>query len=249
MTVIEPGLSPDSGFSPAKSWPALLRVCALVLMAMTVLQMLLGGFVGPSLIVLDVLVAVGVLLLRRRPRAGAAVIGGACLLNLLVHAGLLTYILASPESGPVFAATSLNALASLTAVVAAVPTWRATGGRGARVLLIAAGTLAGVSVIASTTLWLTRTQDTARQGDLLLVTDGARVDHQSLETRSGQISILVRNDDSLSPRAFDINALNVHLTVPPSTTRRITFTAPPGRYAFHDEITFTPATTGTLTVR
>jgi hypothetical protein len=109
--------------------------------------------------------------------------------------------------------------------------------------------LAGVSVIASTTLWLTRGQDSARPGDILLVTDGTRVDRPTLEARSGEISVLLRNDDPLSPRAFDINAFDVHLTVPPSTTRRVTFTAQPGRYDFHDEITFTPATSGSLTVR
>ncbi|MFG2074267.1 cupredoxin domain-containing protein [Nonomuraea maritima] len=245
--MIEPGITPDR--AARAGWSGLLRVCALVLMVMTVLQMLLGRFAGPSLIVLDVLVVAGLMLLPRRPRAGAAVIGGSCLLNLLLHSGLLAYLLASPESGPVFAATSLNALASLTAVVAAFPVWSGAAARGVRAVLVAALTLAVVSVAASTTLWLTRAQDTARPGDIALVTDGAQVDRRSLEARTGQVSVLVRNDDALSPRAFDIDTLGVHLTVPPATTRRVTFTAPPGSYAFHDEITFTLATSGTLTVR
>ncbi|GAA4574690.1 cupredoxin domain-containing protein [Planotetraspora kaengkrachanensis] len=253
MTFIEPGLTAAESTPTARGgWPGLLRACVLVLVAMTVLQMLLGRFLGPSLIVLDILVVTGLVLLRHRTRTGVGVIAGACLLNLLVHSGLLVYMLSSPESGPVFAATSLNALASLTGLIAAVPAWRtrrvARAGGRARSVLLAAGVLAGVSVVASTALWLTRDQDTARAGDILLVTDGTRVDRAALEAPAGEISVLLRNDDLFSPRAFDIDALDVHLTVPPSTTRRVTFSAQPGRYAFHDEITFTPATGGSLTV-
>ncbi|WP_146615904.1 hypothetical protein, partial [Nonomuraea aridisoli] len=58
----------------------------------------------------------------------------------------------------------------------------------------------------------------------LVPVDGDAEIRQWPRSPSGAARGRAGNDDVLSPRAFDVDALDVHLTVPPATSRRVTFT-------------------------
>jgi len=61
-------------------------------------------------------------------------------------------------------------------------------------------------------------------------------------------TLVIRNDDTVFPRSFDVDGLGVHVVVPPSTSRRVTVDGEPGSYPFYDAITMTDATSGTVEV-
>lgn len=229
----------------------LLRVAAVTTMVASVGMMLLGRFVGPSLVVLDLAMVIGWWMLRRPGRAGVLVVGLFSLANLVMHGPIFALQLSLPESPASFVAGLVLGLASLLGVAATVPALRgrphlrAAGKdlvlRGGAILLVGAA-------LVSALLFATRTSDPVEPGDLRLTTTGLKFGTHRLSAASGSVTIDVRNDDPIWPRSFDIDALRVHVLVPPSTSRRITFTPAPGTYRFYDNATATAATRGELVV-
>ena len=235
----------------ATSWRQLLRVVAGTTIVASVAMMSLGRFVGPSLVVLALAMAIGWWLLRRSGRAGVLVVGLFSVANLVMHGAIFALQLSLPESPASFLAGLTLGLASLLGVTVAVPAWRGlpylrTAGRD---LVLKGGSVVLIGgALVSALLFATRTSDPVEPGDLRLTTTGLEFATHRLAAAAGSVTVDVRNDDPIWPRSFDIDTLGVHVLVPPATTRRITFTVTPGTYRFYDNATATAATRGTLVV-
>lgn len=233
----------------SRPWESLLRTGCLVVLASAGVLQAVGRFVGPSLVVLMVGVGVALLLLRRAPRAAAVVAGVFCLLNLLIHAGLLFTTAMHPEVLLAHILNVVNILGSLAVVSAVVPAWRRRGAGSAlpgRIVVAGAAVLA-LSTVLSATMYLTRPSVTPAPDDVVVTNDGTVSPAEV--TVSGQDPALVFvNDDPLFPRSFDIDELDIHVALPPNTARRVELPATPGSYEFYDLVTFTDATGGTLTI-
>jgi lysylphosphatidylglycerol synthetase-like protein (DUF2156 family) len=227
----------------------LLRSATFASVAATLLLQATGRFIGPSLVVLAVVQLVGLALLRRRPRPAAATIGITTAAGLVLHLGLILTPLTRPELGLTFM-TTLAAVLANVAVLAAAPlvmlSRTAVSASRWTVRLALVGLALGV--LTGSVLYTTRPQQPPQPGDLVLVTSGTDIYPDALAAPAGVVTVAVRNDDPLSARSFDIDELGVHVLVPAATWRRIQFVAPSGRYRFHDEVTFTDATSGDLLV-
>ncbi len=231
------------------SWITLLRRAAIALAIASVLIMASGRFVGPSLVVLLLGLGGGVAALGRKPRLGAGLLLFFALANFLLHGGLIVFTLRTTDGGVLVALQILGVVAGLGVIVAAVPVLRRrTGDRAPALLSRGAIAVVLVAVVASAAGYLTRPQEEPAADDLRVTTSGLAVDVDQLEAPAGMITIAIRNDDPLFVRSFDINDLDVHVTIPPRTWRRVSFEATAGSYEFHDEITFTADTEGILVV-
>ncbi len=213
-------------------------------------MMALGRFVGPSLVILDLAMLAGLSLLRRKGRSGVAVIGGFSLANLAVHGVIVVLMLSQPESPGTFVLGLAFGLAALLGVGAAVPAWR--GSSSPRRLVVRThlvlGVVLGVALIVSGLLFLTRTDVAPRPGEVSITTTGLSVRDRSPHAAPGPVTIAVHNEDPVWARSFDLPAFDVHMLIPPATTRRVTITPAPGRYPFKDSATATSATSGVLIV-
>lgn len=74
-------------------WAALLRWGAITGVLASIATMTLNRFVGPSMVVLIVVLSIGLWLLRRHQRAGAATIGVVSALDLAFHGPLSLFLL------------------------------------------------------------------------------------------------------------------------------------------------------------
>ncbi|USQ75509.1 cupredoxin domain-containing protein [Ornithinimicrobium cryptoxanthini] len=232
------------------TWRQLFRIgCWTVLVTAGLLQAI-GRFVGPSLVVLMLGMAAALLLLaRQRPRAAAVTAAVICVLDLVLHLGLLIGLLLEPEAFAAFILNLAGLLAVVAVMVAAVPLWR----RSQTATLMPSGLLAGAVVVLvvgsalSATAYLTRVTIVPEAGEVVITNDGqVRPDEVTLPV--GDPTLVFHNDDPLFPRSFDIDALDTHVTLPPNTARRVTLPARPGEYAFYDMVTFTDGTRGTLLI-
>lgn len=231
-------------------WRHVLVLGAATTLASATGMMALGRFVGPSLVVLDVAMLLGLWLLRRPGRSGVVVLAVFSLANLLLHGPIVAIQVGVPEA-PASLVTGIGlGLSSLLVLVGSVPAWGARLGTpgvltGAR---LAVGGVITVALVIGLASFLTRGQEPAQADDLRVTTSGLAVSPQRLETTAGKVTVALHNADPLFPRSFDVDDLDVHLIVPPRTTRRVRFTAVPGSYRFTDFVTATAATSGRLVV-
>ena len=238
------------GAPASHGWPWLLRVAAFTGAAGAVLMQLAGRFVGPSLVVYTVLVLGAALVLPRRPRLSAWTLLLVSALDLALHAFMLGILVEGIELGILYVLTVLGLLTTLLTAVSAVQVlrhgWQPTRAP-IRLLAVAVVTLV-IATAVTTSAYLTRPTVDPGPDEPVLTTTGLRVSDDALVLQADgeSASLVLRNDDWLYPRSFDIDALDVHVVVPPRTGRRVEL--PPGRYEFYDYVTMTDATSGVVTV-
>lgn len=244
---------PPTRSTTTPDWIWLLRVAALTLAVSAVLQQLAGRFFGPSLVAVAVVMTGGAVLARRSPRAVAGTLGAVAVLNLVLHAFMFAILVEGVGMGVVYSLNLLDVLASVLLVAASVPVLRrrptqgsATPGRCAA----AAGVVWLLATVLTVSLYLTRDTVEPAEGEPVLTTTGLRVETDRLVVEAdaaGTGSFVFRNEDPLYPRAFDVDALDLHVVVAPRTSVRIEL--PEGEHEFHDFVTMTDATSGTVVVR
>jgi len=220
-------------------WPALLRWGAITGVLASSATMALNRFVGPSMVVLIVVLLIGLSLLRRRERAGAVTIGVVSALDLAFHGPLTLFLLPIIDYPKGWIPGAIGMVASVVNVTAALATVRSrptTASTAPRMVALAAVTLVMVGSIVSLIAGVTAVDEPVRPGDISLVASGNQFSEQQLSADSGQVTISMTNRDPIM-HTLVIPDLDVVLAVPDGASRRITFAAQPGRYAFHDEIT------------
>lgn len=237
--------------TPGAGWPWLLRASAVTVAATAVAMQAAGRFFGPSFAILALVCLVGVALLPRRQRAAAWAIGVVTLLGLLLHGPMAVAAAVHPEAFLAAILSVAHTVAGILATIAAVAILRRRDGRSrvprrmAVVALVACGLFAAASVAA----YATRDTVVAAEGEAVLVHEGLSVTPTQIELDSQEPTLVVRNDDPLYVRSFDIDELDIHQFIPPRTAVRIALPAEPATYEFYDYLTLTPPTAGTIEVR
>lgn len=235
------------------TWSQLLVLAAASVAAAAVLFQVAGRFFGPSLAVLAVLTGVGAWLARRRVRAAAWLIGSACLLDLALHGGLMLLVAREPGLGLAVVLNAVAVVGSVLAMVASVAVLlpQVGPGRLPRRLAVAGLAAVGLAAVLTTGLYVMRTSVGPTEGEAVVRHSGLAVapTEAVVTVENGSATLVVRNDDWLWPRSFDIDGLDVHELIPPRTAVRIELPPTPGSHPFYDFFTFTPATEGTVVVQ
>jgi plastocyanin len=107
-----------------------------------------------------------------------------------------------------------------------------------------------VALIAGTVAQRSSKSEASQTGDIKLEMRNTAFLQTELSAHSGTIAVAVSNHD-LFWHTFTIDALHVNIDTPIGADRRITFTAPPGRYEFYCRVPGHRAAgmKGTLTVQ
>ena len=228
-----------TGAEQRVGWTALLRWGAITAVLASAATMVLNRFVGPSMLVLIAALLAGLWLLRRHQRAAVVTIGVVSALDLAFHGPLSLFLLPIIDYPKGWIPGTVGMVASIVNVSAAVAAFRSrrtVPTSAPRVVATAAVALVAVGAIVSLIAGVTAADEPVRSGDVALVAVGNRFSDQELSAESGEITVHVTNLDPIM-HTLVIPELDVVLAVPDGSSRRATFTAPPGRYDFHDEIT------------
>jgi Cupredoxin-like domain len=235
-----------------RTWSGLLAVAAGSVAGAAVLSQVAGRFFGPSFAVLAVLTGTGAWLAGRRPRAAAWLVAVACALNLALHGGMLLLVVREPGQGLAVVLDAVNAVGSVLGIVAAVAVLLRRTASGPLPSRLAAAGLAvvGVAAVLTTSLYLARSSVQPADGEAVVRHSGLAVEPSDVVVTAddGSATLVVRNEDWLYPRSFDIDSLDIHEVIPPRTAVRIELPPTPATYSFYDFFTYTPATEGTVVV-
>ena len=228
--------SPEDMDRPQFGWSTLLQwsVVALVVV-IAIINLVVAGQIIPPLVLLGVILIVGLVLLRRRGRAGVILLGIVAALMLLLNAPSIIDALGVPASVADFVVTLAAGLLQATVVVSSVQLLRRAddrpGNDGAKgVAVVAVGVLV-VGVLVSLVARVTLDEPASQEDDLQLVAEDNRFSSEQLEGTSGSVTVFVENKD-VTYHTFTVESLDVDLEVPGGATGRVTFQAEPGSYEF-----------------
>lgn len=212
---------------PSTTWETLLVVTAVVVAAVDVFHFALLGEVILPLAAGVVLTGAGVVLIRRRPRAGVVVLGLTSLALLVGSAPFALPHLPHPESGIDFTVAVTGTAGRVLAIVAAVGAWRqATEATGRRVATVATGLLAATIAVAGVASFVTAGAD-PRGGDVRAEIRSFAFPREVRVARGG--TAFVDNRD-LFRHTFTVAGTDVHAELPPKTGTRLTVDLAPGIY-------------------
>jgi plastocyanin len=233
-----------------RPWVAALRVTSAVVIAATlVVQLLLARSVIPPLLVFEMLFAIGLVVLSRKPSTGIWMVGIVSVLFILGDIPFGGPELAHPNSLPTFATEVAQLGAAIVGVVLAVCAIRRLRPEMSKRILLGAGAVYVVLALTSAVLWVTASDVSARPGDIDLQAKSAKFRAVGdLTANAGTVVVHVDNHDPVRHN-FTIDALHVNVDLPAEKGRRITFTAEPGTYVFHCTVPGHTDMKGSITVR
>ena len=229
MATTEPRADVDAGPSPRPwgVWRRLLVVSVSVVAAYDLVFLALIGEVIPPLLAGAVLTGVGVVLLPRFRRGGAAVLGVTSLLLLVVLLPFVAAHLPHPSSPIDFTHATVALLGRTAAVVAAIGTWReASPALGRRVATLVVALLA-VSLVVSGVAVTTTVSASEIAGDVVAeLTDAAFP--ASLTVPSGG-AVHLDNRDRFR-HTYTVPGTSLDVELPATTAVRFTVDLAPGTY-------------------
>lgn len=232
-------------------WRRLQVIAAAVTIASFVVPMALEGKVEGFLVAMAAPFVIGLVLVRFLPRVAALFLGVVSAATLAFSAPYITEALSHPESATDFVPQTLFTLSMAIATVAAIPAYReprhsAGMAPAPRFIAIAAGVVALVASALSIAAATGVESVAAQPGDETVVTRDFSFAPAKLTAEAGTISVHLTNEDS-TRHTFTIDGVT-DLSVPPSTTQRVTFEAEPGTYRFYCR-PHVPGMDGTLVVQ
>ncbi|TVR22402.1 MAG: hypothetical protein EA387_08810 [Nitriliruptor sp.] len=173
------------------------------------------------------LTLVGIVLVRRRPRAAIVVLGLTSAALLLAGIAFLSSHLAHPGSPIDFLHAVLAIAGRALAVVAAVGAWRGSGASSARRLAAAALGLAGAAVAVSGVATLMTDGEAARDGDIPVAIAGSQFP-EVVAVEQGQTLHLDNQD--VFRHTFTVPDTELDVDLPATTAARAVVDLPPGSY-------------------
>lgn len=221
----------------AWTWRQLLRWTAVASIAVSAFAIVTIG--SGETIVFAVVVAIGLMWLRRPGRGGVIYLGVVQLLLglvVLVLFGLLPEM-AYPASWKVFLIAGGRTVTTAVAVIAAVAALRqgSPGGRAPRTLAAIGGAALLAIVVVGVGARLTVTDDRRQPGDLeLTITSETLFEPRKVSAGAGRISIYVKNDD-VHHGNLTIDGV-VSLDIPAGSAQRATFDLKAGDYRFYSKL-------------
>jgi plastocyanin len=225
---------PITDAPPLTRWRLVLVAAALAQILFEAVIVAVNGSVARPAIVWSALLTIGLVVLRRRRRTGAAILGFVSLAHFATSAAFLAESLVHPESFWDFWLGWSIVLTAGLGLLAAAAVWRREddGSNRARAvslgimgLIVALGIVAGVTSIAYES-------EAAQDEDLALSARNLEFEPANLSADSGEIAVFVDNADSFR-HTFSIDALNVDLEIPGGKATRVEFIAEPGTYEFY----------------
>lgn len=198
-------------------------------------------------IVFAVVVAIGLVWLRRPGRGGVIYLGVIQLLLglvVLILFGLLPEM-AYPASWKVFLIAGGRMVTTAVAVIAAVAALRqgSHGGRAPRTLAAIGGAALLAVVVVGVGAWLTVTGDRRQPGDLeLTITSESLFEPRKVSARAGRLC----QERRCPPRESHIEGV-VSLDIPAGSAQRATFDLEAGDYRFYSKL-FPEELDGTMVV-
>jgi plastocyanin len=231
-------------------WRPVLVAAALAQIMFNVVVMVVNGEVVPPLIVTSAFLTIGLFVLGKRRRAGAAVLGIVSLAHLATSAPFLAEGLVHPESFWDFWLGWSTVLAAALSLLAAVPVWRQQDGGSERARAVSLGTvglIVGLGVVGGAAT-MTYESDSAQSGDIALAASNVEFEPANLRADSGEVAVFVDNVDSFR-HTFSIDALEVDLELPGGKAARVEFSAEPGTYEFYCAVPGHEDMRGELVVR
>jgi plastocyanin len=224
---------PITDARPLPRWRPVLVAAALTQILFEVVFMVVSGEVVRPAIVWSALLTIGLLVLGRHRRAGAALLGFVSLVHFATSAAFLAEGLVHPESfWDFWLGWSIVLTAGLGALAGAAVWRREDGSKRARAvalgimaLIVALGIVGGVATIAYDS-------EAAQDGDIALSARNVQFEPANLIADSGEVAVFVDNDDSFR-HTFSIDALDVDLEMPGGKATRVEFIAEPGTYEFY----------------
>ena len=245
------GHTGDGGADPDvehEAWRQLLFWVGLAdVVAAGAMVVVAGRFYLPVALFVPLFLA-GLVLLVRPGRSGPVTLGGAAILFVLVNLALLAGDLAHPDTFVTFFPAAIGLLAGVVGAIGLagfLRRWpvRATGRVGAAASLLVLVAL-GVGLAATFSV----EDDAPQEGDLAVVAEADEWAPDALTARgAGRVAGSVTSGD-WRRHTFTIDELDVSVELPADTSRRVTFTAPPGEYEFRSSVPGQSEMTGILTV-
>ena len=229
-------------------WPRILSVAAAIVTLWAVIMTVLAGEIIPPIIAFGVLFGVIAVLARRRP--GKGVYWAGIVFTVLAFAGSAPFVIADlshPESGLLFVLSVLQVLAMLTVAVASWAALRSWSGESVLAVVIVPLMVFIIAAGVSVALFLGLEDDLVVEGDVLLTSRSAEWGPETITATSGDLGVFIDNKDPYR-HSFVIEALDVEIELPASTSRRVEFTAPEGTYSIICTVPGHEKMTGTLVV-
>lgn len=171
---------------------------------------------------------VGILLLRRRPRTGIAILGLISVVMLLGSAPGAASHLPHPESAIDFSHAMAGSAGRIIAIVAALGAWRHASTRAARRLAVIALALAAATVAVAATATLVSSGATAAADDLDITVERA-VFPEAIEVDGGTV-LFVDNQDPVR-HTFTVEGTRLDVELPARQGARVPIDLAPGTYA------------------
>ena len=244
MSVLHAADEATESDSGATDWIRLLAWLSVTGATLDVLAMGLTEVI-PPLVVGVILTAAGLVLLRRRPRAGTWMLGIVALLLALTSAPFALPNVPHPESAVSFIHGVGHLLTRAVAVIAAVAALRAVSPRAlAPIRTLALGGLA-VTVVVGIAASLATTSDSLEAGDVAVEVSAAEFP-PVVEVVTGG-AVFVENDDFIR-HTFTVEDEGVSQELPASTGVRIELDLEPGTYQLICEVTGHESMTADLIV-
>ena len=229
--------SPENRRPRGFGWRRLQVAAAFGVVAALLVPMLIQVSFEPFIVAMAAPFVLGLLLILRWPRVGAAWLGVSSLAVLLFSAPFLAEALIHPESLADFVPLVAFAVAALVGTIAAIPSFRQRSepdvvSRPARALAVVAGAMVVAAAVVAIVAFAGIKSVPARGGDIRVITEDLEFLPADINTDGGNVSVHVTNRDS-TRHTFTIDALGVDLNIPPGSTQRDSFAADPGTYRFY----------------
>jgi plastocyanin len=228
-----------------RAWRRLLATLALVVAGSDLVFFGLIAEVIPPLAVGIVLTLIGLALLRRRPRAGIAVLGLSGLLMLVGNAPFAVEHLGHPASPIDFVHAVIGTVGRVLVIAAAVGAWREATAQGARRLAVICVGLAAAMSLGTTVATIASSGEEVVAGDIEVVVEQAAF--PDVVRVSAGDTLFVDNADVFR-HTFTVEGIGLDVDLPAMQGARAVVDAPPGSYAVTCEVPGHDFMTGTLEV-
>jgi plastocyanin len=209
------------------SWVRVLIWLTAVIAATDLLFFALIAEVIPPLAVGAVLTVVGIVVVRRAPRAGIVVLGVTNLVMLVGNAPFAIDHLAHPASAVDFTHAVVGSVGRVLAVTATVGAWRGASPAGARRFGVAAVGLAAATVVVAAVAMLTASGDDAEADDVPVAVVEAAFPAR-IAAATGD-TLFVDNRD-LFRHTFTVEGTDLDVELPATQGVRIPLELAPGSY-------------------
>ena len=232
--------------APTRSaWLPLLGVSALVIAGLDLVFLALIAEVVPPLVAGAALTAVGVALLRFRPRVGVIVLGLTTVVMLIGSMPFAADHLAHPDSGIDWAHAVIGVVGRLVVLVAVVGAWRSGSEAGARRVGVGSLTLLGLVAAVALVATAVTSGDELQSGDVVLeITATEFPDVVTVQTGD----VLYVDNQHMFRHTFTVEGTDIDINLPALQGVRVPIDLAPGTYELTCAVPGHEAMTGQLVV-